>query len=99
MKSQEFLAKKKVTVDSQTNAKKQVFGETEARDMLKGIERLISIKGPKVVSVNLRKEKPDWSELRVLLLGPTGNLRAPVIRKGKTLIIGFNRDLYLDQLG
>lgn len=98
MKSQEFLAKKKVTVDSQTNAKKQVFGETEARDMLKGIERLISIKGPKVVSVNLRKEKPDWSELRALLLGPTGNLRAPVVRMGKTLIIGFHKNIYSEHI-
>ncbi len=99
MKSQEFLAKQKVTIDSQTNAKKQVFSEAEARDILKGIERLISAKGLKVVSVDLRKEKLKWSEVRALMLGPTGNLRAPVIRKGKTLVIGFNSDLYLDQLG
>jgi len=28
------------------------------------------------------------------MLGPTGNLRAPCLRVGKTLIVGFNEDLY-----
>ncbi len=66
--------------------------------MLKGFERLISVKGPRVVSVDLRKEKPKWSEVRALLLGPTGNLRAPVVRMGRTLIVGFNRDIYSEHI-
>jgi hypothetical protein len=28
------------------------------------------------------------------MLGPTGNLRAPCLRVGKTVIVGFNEDLY-----
>jgi len=28
------------------------------------------------------------------MLGPTGNLRAPVIRKGKSLFVGFNEEVY-----
>jgi len=28
------------------------------------------------------------------MLGPSGNLRAPTIRRGKTLLVGFNEDLY-----
>ena len=28
------------------------------------------------------------------MLGPTGNLRAPTLRAGKTLIVGFNEDAY-----
>jgi len=27
-------------------------------------------------------------------LGPTGNLRAPAIRTGKTLVVGFNADAF-----
>jgi hypothetical protein len=26
------------------------------------------------------------------LKGPTGNYRAPIVRKGKTLLVGFNLD-------
>ena len=32
------------------------------------------------------------------MLGPTGNLRAPTIRSGKTLLVGFNEDVYSDVL-
>ncbi len=40
------------------------------------------------------KDNPDDETLAALLLGPTGNLRAPTIRRGKTLIVGFNDDTY-----
>ena len=33
------------------------------------------------------------------LLGPTGNLRAPTLRKGKTLVVGFNEEAYRRVLG
>jgi arsenate reductase-like glutaredoxin family protein len=28
------------------------------------------------------------------MLGPTGNLRAPTIRKGKTVLVGFNEEVF-----
>jgi hypothetical protein len=28
------------------------------------------------------------------MLGPTGNLRAPTARVGKTLVVGFNEEAY-----
>jgi hypothetical protein len=28
------------------------------------------------------------------MLGPTGNLRAPTIRKGRTVLVGFNEELF-----
>lgn len=28
------------------------------------------------------------------MLGPTGNLRAPCLRVGKTLLVGFNEEAY-----
>jgi hypothetical protein len=33
------------------------------------------------------------------MLGPTGNLRAPTIRRGKTVLVGFNEDLFAEKLG
>ena len=32
------------------------------------------------------------------LLGPTGNLRAPALRVGKTLLVGFSEEVYREQL-
>jgi hypothetical protein len=33
------------------------------------------------------------------MLGPTGNLRAPAIKKGDRVLIGFDRDAYAKLLG
>jgi arsenate reductase-like glutaredoxin family protein len=45
----------------------------------------------------LKKQKPE--EALALMLGPTGNLRAPTLRKGKTLIVGFDETTYRELLG
>ncbi len=33
------------------------------------------------------------------MLGPTGNLRAPTLRKGKTVVVGFNEEVFERVLG
>jgi hypothetical protein len=33
------------------------------------------------------------------MLGPTGNLRAPTIRRGKVVLVGFNEELFVEKLG
>ena len=48
--------------------------------------------------IEIRREKPPRAELLALLLGPTGNLRAPTLRKGRTLIVGFDETTYTDLL-
>jgi arsenate reductase-like glutaredoxin family protein len=55
---------------------------------------LLVAKGKKVTRVDLKKERPDDDALGKLLLGPTGNLRAPTLKTGKTVIVGFNEEMY-----
>ena len=38
------------------------------------------------------------SDVIEAMLGPTGNLRAPTLRVGKTVVVGFNEDVYSDVL-
>ena len=33
------------------------------------------------------------------MLGPTGNLRAPTLRKGKTVLVGFHDEVFANVLG
>ena len=37
--------------------------------------------------------KPTSDAVKAML-GPTGNLRAPTARVGKTLVVGFNEEAY-----
>ena len=50
-------------------------------------------KGKKLVTIDM-KDAPDADTLVGLMLGPTGNLRAPTIKQGKTLYVGFNEEGY-----
>jgi arsenate reductase-like glutaredoxin family protein len=93
-KTQGFLAKHKVTVAQQADAKKATIKGAAALDVLDGVHELYVAKGKKVAHVDLRKGKPDRATLLSLLLGPTGNLRAPTLRKGRTLIVGFEEETY-----
>ena len=42
----------------------------------------------------MKNDPPDDDTLLAYLLGPTGNLRAPTLRRGKTLFVGFSEDAY-----
>ena len=55
-------------------------------------------KGKKVVTIDM-KAPPDDDTLVGMLLGPTGNLRAPTIKQGKTLYVGFSEDVYKTLVG
>jgi len=63
------------------------------------VDVLYAAKGKKVHRLDLKKDKPAKSDLLALLLGPSGNLRAPALRKGRTLIVGFEEGMYREVFG
>ena len=63
------------------------------------MNQLYVAKSKKLIHIDLKKDRPGDDELKKLILGPTGNLRAPTLRKGKTLLVGFNSDAYEEVLG
>ncbi len=84
-----------VTEQQSASAK---LGRDEALALARAASRVVVAKGRKIVEFDMRSEPSD-EDLLAALLGPTGNLRAPAIRQGKTLIVGFNEDLYEQHLG
>ena len=54
--------------------------------------------GKRVDHLDLSRERPSDEDLLALLLGRSGKLRAPTIRKGKTLVVGYNGDILGDTL-
>lgn len=74
------------------------MGPAEALALARKCDRVVAAKGKKVVTFDLRKDKPADDELLAVLLGPSGNLRAPTAVVGKTLVVGFNPELYRDVL-
>ncbi|MBI1787649.1 MAG: hypothetical protein HYR60_08885 [Acidobacteria bacterium] len=93
-KTQEFLAKKKVSTAMQVDARKNAVREKEALALVREVDEIYAAKGKQVVHLNLKTDKPGPAALAGVLLGPTGNLRAPTLRRGRTLIVGFDEATY-----
>ncbi len=74
-------------------------GPAEALRLLSDVDELYAMRGKRVVRIDLRTERPDDEALLSLMLGPTGNLRAPTIRVGRTLLVGFEGETYRSVLG
>jgi len=55
-------------------------------------------KGKKVVHIDTRREEIGDDIIKKFLLGPTGNLRAPTIRRGKTLLVGYDEETFREVL-
>jgi arsenate reductase-like glutaredoxin family protein len=87
------------TVRETVNARKEKKRAPEALALLGGLDRLIAVRGKKRVEVDLKTGTPLKEELLKVLLGPTGNLRAPTLRLGKILLVGFQEETYLELLG
>jgi len=75
------------------------YDAAAALALLAGMTKLIAAKGKRVVAFDLTAARPADEELLAHLLGPTGNLRAPTARVGKTLVVGFNPEAYEMALG
>lgn len=81
------------------DANKTRIGEADALKLLDGMDKLVAMKGKRVEEFDLKRDRPDDGTLLARLLGPTGNLRAPTARVGKTLLVGFNEEAYRSVLG
>jgi arsenate reductase-like glutaredoxin family protein len=92
-RTQEVLGKDYSQAKEIVSANKTRLPLDQAMDLIKGIDHIYSAKQNKVIHLDLKKDKPSKEEIASNILGPTGNLRAPAIKAGKTLIVGFNKEL------
>jgi arsenate reductase-like glutaredoxin family protein len=98
-KSQSFLNRRKIDVKETVNAAKVRFEPAEALKMARGASRVVVAKGKKVVTFDMKHDPPDDETLLAHIIGPSGKLRAPVIRRGSTMLVGFAEQEFARVLG
>jgi len=76
------------------DTKKSPIVGNAALAVARDVDEIYVAKGKKVVQVDLKTSRPGRAELLALLLGPTGGLRAPTLRVGRTLLVGFSEEAY-----
>lgn len=86
----------KINIKDETPASKKLQA-SDAKALLKAAGKLHVAKGKKLSDFNVASKVS--ADAVAAMLGPTGNLRAPTLRIGKTVIVGFNEDLYTEIFG
>lgn len=74
------------------------MGRAEALKLASAALKIVSTKGRKVVELDVARSKPGADALADLVVGPSGNLRAPTLRIGSTLLVGFDEAMYVNAL-
>ena len=81
------------------DATKDRRGRDEALKLARSAARFVAARGKKIVIFDMKQAPPDDDTLAAHLLGPTGTLKAPTLRIGATLLVGFGEEAYKQVLG
>ena len=81
------------------SATKEPVAGTAALALLEGATELFVAQGQRVLRFDLTAQRPADEELLQLLLGRSGKLRAPALRCGTRLVVGYNQVLLPLALG
>ena len=68
------------------------LGRDDAIALAAKVNTIIAAKGKKVATFKVASGAADAAI--DAMLGPTGNMRSPTIRAGKTLLVGFNEEQF-----
>lgn len=98
-KTQTFLGEHEITTKTQVDARSIPLVEADVLKLVSDVNQLFITRGTKVLHYDLKKEHPDQELLLELMMGRSGKLRAPTIKVGKTLVVGFDQSTYEQVLG
>ena len=93
-KAAAFLDEHGIKITTQDDARKIPLVEADALRLLNQANDLYVTRGTKVIHIDLKTGRPDDDTLLGLLIGPSGKLRAPTLKFGKTLVVGFDQATY-----
>jgi arsenate reductase-like glutaredoxin family protein len=93
-KTAEFLSEHSIPIVKQVDARKTELVEADALQLIRDVTQLYVTRGTKVVHFDLTAERPDDAALLQMLIGRSGKLRAPTVKIGQTVIVGFDQSTY-----
>jgi arsenate reductase-like glutaredoxin family protein len=91
-KTDDYLEANKIGVATIVDCKAQPMAFAEAKELLNGVSKLYATKGTKLVELDVSEADDD--ELASLIIGPSGKLRAPTIKSGDVMVVGFQEEAY-----
>lgn len=91
-KAWKAFAEKGISVETEVNAKKQIYTGEDAWQVIADADKVYVASGKK--NIEFAPATADKDQMLKLITGRTGNLRAPALRRGNIFYIGYNADMY-----
>ena len=95
-KAQDVFNKYDTEVKEAVEARKVQISDEKAWELLKAAKEIVVGRGKK--SQSFKPSTENKAEILSNCLGRTGNLRAPTLKIGKMIIVGFNEEMYNNYL-
>ena len=86
------LDARKVTVKDERASKKSPLSDADAKALLASVDEVVLSRGK--AQRRLRAKETSLEDLR----GPTGSFRAPMVKIGRRLLVGFSKEALEDAL-
>jgi hypothetical protein len=80
------LSKTKARVSEERSSRKAPLADADARALLAAVDEVLVARGRQIERI------PSTRATLADLKGPTGNYRAPLLRRGRTLLVGFHAE-------
>ena len=88
-----MLERSDVTIVEERPARKEPLDEADVKKLLKKVSQVIIARGKKRELLPVGEVEPDR------LKGPSGNFRAPMLMRGKKLLVGFSAETLEEWFG
>ena len=88
---------KNITIDEAVEARKMKIAGEDAWNLLSQAAKIVVGKGKKMLTFDPKTD--DKEEILKNCLGRTGNLRAPTLKIGDLVVVGFNEAMYEEYVG
>ncbi|MCA9791006.1 MAG: hypothetical protein KC910_04395 [Candidatus Eremiobacteraeota bacterium] len=75
----------------QVDCKKQPLDRPAVAELLANLDRVVVINGKKILELDPKNQS---EQILATAIGRSGNLRAPSLVQDKTLVVGFNPEVY-----
>ncbi len=86
-------------VREKVDARKTRLGPSDLGKVLEGVRTVVASNGRTLRRFDLGAKECDRTELLSRMIGPSGNLRAPTVRRGRLLIVGYHADSMKELVG
>jgi arsenate reductase-like glutaredoxin family protein len=92
-KSEAWLAEQGIAAAEQVDARKHRFDESQAWKLVRACSQVYVARGKSWAAYD-PNDAEQTAELGKKMLGPHGTMRAPALRFGKLMVIGYEPEMY-----